>query len=113
MKEEEVITRDDGSQVKIVAQLMHGRGLHESIDTYVLRRESENDDWKYCSDQIPDISKMTPTQVREEGHSEKFMYASVPEVIRVIAKLKGLYNESKKKNAPSPAAARQGNDLSP
>ena len=41
----QVIQRDDGSEVKIVAEAFFGAGLHQSIDVYVHKRESANHDW--------------------------------------------------------------------
>lgn len=56
-KVERIIDRQDGSQVKITAEVMHGSGLSSSIGYYALHRNRPNQEWSYLSDR----AKKSPT----------------------------------------------------
>lgn len=45
MRLETLIQRTDGSEVKIVATLMTGSGLHQSLENYVLARNNAREQW--------------------------------------------------------------------
>lgn len=84
-KVSQIIPRADGSQVKIVvSSTMLSTGVAHAVSSYVLRRESESDNWKLCSDSMPEGWKMMP---REDyikfGRPERFRYASHAEVLKL------------------------------
>ena len=56
----QTLQRDDGSQVRIVAQRGYGSGLTASLDVYVLRRDSSESNWSLCGkDPHPEWRKMS------------------------------------------------------
>lgn len=81
---EQLIDRQDGSQVKIVAQEFGGLGLHYSVGVHVLRRENPQADWKLCSDAPhPDWREMSVDEYVKNGRSEKLRTVSHGEILKV------------------------------
>lgn len=79
-------SREDGSEVRIVAQACHGAGLNQSIDIYVLRRESADHDWSLCSDQPhPDWRKMSVDDYLLNGRSDMLNVASHAEILKAAS----------------------------
>lgn len=84
----QIIERKDGSQVKIVASLMFGSGLHSSIDTYVHRRDSEEHEWVLCGDKPhPDWRKMSIDDYIKNGRSEMLKAVSPGEILKARSQL--------------------------
>lgn len=79
----QVITRQDGSQVKLVAR---GGGLtldpaHSQVD--VFKRDSEDQNWHLCSDRPhPDWRTMSVDEYKRRGRPEKLQTASFGEMVR-------------------------------
>ena len=81
---EQLIDRQDGSQVKIVAQEFGGQGLHYSVGVHVLRRENPQADWKLCSDAPhPKWREMSVDEYVKNGRSEKLKTVSHGEILKV------------------------------
>ena len=77
-----VITRPDGSQVKIVAQ--YQSAIHQSISVDVYHRASEQCVWIMCDDRPnPDWKTMPVDEYCAHGRSEKFRMASPGEILGV------------------------------
>ncbi|MBC8740391.1 hypothetical protein F6X40_27420 [Paraburkholderia sp. UCT31] len=84
----QIIQRDDGSEVKIVAQKFFGLGLTCSIDVYVLRRESPNHSWMLASNRPhPDWRKMSVDDYVKRGRSEMLQAVSHGEILKVTSAL--------------------------
>jgi hypothetical protein len=84
----QVLTRQNGSEVRITATQMFGAGLHSSNDVYVHRRASANDDWILCSDQPhPNARTLSREQYLAFGRPEKFQYVSHGEILKLSAML--------------------------
>lgn len=82
----QLIQRDDGSEVRIVATAMFGEGLHRSIDVYVHRRESEEHDWVLCSDRPhPDWRSMSVEDYVKHGRSPMLQAVSSGELLRAMS----------------------------
>ena len=63
-----VMQRDDGSQVKLVAQAYFGAGLHRSVGVDVFRRPSPDCNWTLCGDQPhPDWRTMAVDEYCKHG----------------------------------------------
>lgn len=85
-KVSQIIPRADGSQVKIVvSSTMLSTGVGHAVSSYVLRRESESDNWKLCSDSKPEGWKMMPREdyIKKFGRPEKLRYASHAEILKL------------------------------
>ena len=81
----QVIQRDDGSEVKIVAEAFFGAGLHQSIDVYVHKRESANHDWILCSDRPhPDWRSMSVEDYDKHGRSSMLQAVSSGELLKAM-----------------------------
>lgn len=83
-KAEQLIQRKDGSQAKIVATAMFGTGLHMSVDVFVLRRDSADQDWQLCNDRPhPDFKTMTREDYVKFGRSEMLRTVTAGELLKV------------------------------
>jgi hypothetical protein len=71
----QTLQRDDGSQVRIVAQRGYGSGLTASLDVYVLRRDSSESNWSLCGKSSPRVEKMSVDEYQKFGRSEMLRYA--------------------------------------
>lgn len=82
------IKRQDGSEVRIVAEEFFGAGLTRSIGVYVLRRETPEGDWKLCSDRPhPDWRTMSVDEYVKHGRSEMLQAASIGEILKLASSL--------------------------
>ena len=82
----QVIQRDDGSEVRIVAEAMFGEGLHRSIGVYVHRRESSSHDWILCSDRPhPDWKSMSVEDYDKHGRSSMLQAVSSGELLKAMS----------------------------
>lgn len=80
------LQRPDGSQVRIVAEEFYGRGLHPSIDVFVLKRESKDHAWVLCSDRpASNWRSMSVEEYKLHGRSPMLQAASPGEVLRAIS----------------------------
>lgn len=81
-----VISRSDGSEVKLVAQAYYGAGLHLSVGVDVFRRPSPEKDWKLCSDQPhPEWRTMSVDAYCKYGRSEKLQAVTTGEILAVAS----------------------------
>lgn len=88
-KVEKVIQREDGSEVKIVAEAFFGTGLTCSIGVYVLRREGPNDAWALTNDRPhPDWRKMSVDEYVVHGRSEMLRMVSPGEILKATSALR-------------------------
>jgi len=82
-KVSQIIQRDDGSEVKIVAEAIPNPPGQIS-DVYVLRRSNPKDDWSLCSKQPhPDWKTMSLTDYIAFGRSEMLRLVSHSEILKV------------------------------
>ena len=80
----QVLKREDGSEVKIVAKSCFNAGLAHSKDVYVLRRETSAHDWKLCSDiPQPGWREMSVEDYIKHGRSEQRQAVSPGEILKV------------------------------
>jgi hypothetical protein len=85
---EHLIRKEDGSEVKIVAQDFISMGLKRSIGAYVLRRESPKSEWKLCNDRPhPDWRKMSVDEYVQHGRPEMLQVVSTAEILKVTSYL--------------------------
>jgi hypothetical protein len=110
VKIEKLKQRPDGSEVKIVGEAMYGAGLHLSIDTYVLVRESANHQWRVASDRPhPDWRTMSVDEYAKRGRAEKFQVASHGEILSVANEVRLLAEGSaSSEDAPERAERPRG-----
>lgn len=81
-----IIPREDGSEVKIVAQAYFGTGLHCSVGVDVFSRQSSTQNWKLCCDRPhPNWRKMSVDEYVKHGRSEKLQAASHGEILAVVS----------------------------
>ena len=65
------IKRDNGVEVKIVAEGMYGSGLHMSTHVLVYKRQSPDESWRLCDDKpATGWKKMPRAEYIEKGRSE-------------------------------------------
>lgn len=82
MKFEKLITRPDGSQVKIVAEQCVTPWGHSSIGNYVLHRQGESDQWRVCrSTPSADSRNMSVDDYVRHGRIEMLQKATVGEIL--------------------------------
>lgn len=85
-KVSKVLQREDGSEARITATLMTGAGLHQSIDIYVHRRQSPEDEWTLCSDSPhPDWRTMSVDEYDKTGRSDKLKTVWHNEIFKVAS----------------------------
>lgn len=83
LKVEQVLQREDGSEVKIVAYACTGAGLTQSIGVYVHRREGPSRAWELMSDRPhPDWRKMSVDEYITQGRPEMLRVASMGEILK-------------------------------
>lgn len=83
------IRRADGSEVKIVASVMHGAGLHQSIGTYVLCRADAAQPWRVANDRPhPDWRTMSVAEYVQHGRPETLRLTSFGERCAVTRELR-------------------------
>lgn len=99
-----IISRSDGSEVKIVAETLFGAGLQESVGVDVFRRESPEHSWVYCSDQPhPDWQAMSVEEYVKHGRSEMLQTVSPGEMLAVVNGLGGRLSEFESAAVPEDA----------
>ncbi len=82
----QVLQREDGSEVRMVATAMFGRGLKRSIDLYVHRRDSAESKWILCNDKPhPDSKSMSVDEYVKFGRPEVFQLTSFGERVRLTS----------------------------
>lgn len=86
-----LITRNDGSQVKIVCELMFGRGLHPSIGTYVLKRESAEHQWTVCNDRPTPVEPWSVDGYIKHGRPEILRLTTFAERVKTYQALLARY----------------------
>ncbi len=88
-KVEQLLQRQDGSEVKIVAQASYGVGLKRSVGVYVLARESSSHAWRVASDRPhPDWRTMSVDEYVRRGRSEMLQLVTHGEILKVANRLK-------------------------
>ena len=82
IKLEQLISRDDGSQIKIVAELWSNLFGKDAIHNYVLRRDSADLSWSCCgTTPATNWEKMSVDEYLQSGRSEMLRYASHAELL--------------------------------
>ena len=82
------INREDGSQVRIIAQEVYDISLNASVVVMVHRRSSADQPWSLCSDRPhPKWREMSVDEYCEHGRSEALQAASTGEILRVAGLL--------------------------
>lgn len=82
----QILQRDDGSEVRIVAEAFFGAGLRRSVGVYVHKRESPNHEWELCSDSPhPDWRSMSVDDYVKHGRSPMLQAVSSGELLRAIS----------------------------
>lgn len=80
----QILTRPDGSQARIVAEVFFGAGLHRSVGVYVHRRDGPNSPWTLCSDQPhPDWKQMSVEDYKVRGRSEMLRTVTTGEILKL------------------------------
>lgn len=88
MKAEQLITRADGSQVKIVAELFTNPSCERTIGTYVLQRNSPDEMWHVCSDTpVKGAKHMSRSEYLRRGRCEKLRVATISEILKTVSLL--------------------------
>lgn len=83
-----VITRDDGSEVRIVATAFFGAGLHRSVDVYVHRRPHPGAEWELCSSTPhPEWRTMSVADYIERGRSPMLRAVTHGEIFKTAGML--------------------------
>lgn len=84
-KATQVIQRQDGSEVRIIAQKCFGAGLHESTDVMVHRRTDASSQWQLCNNRPhPKWRSMSVAEYDKNGRSEALQAVSAGEILRVL-----------------------------
>lgn len=87
MKHENLINRPDGSQIKIVAELFEGCGMHLTIGNYVLHRASPDDQWSLAGDRPRKKQWDGVQDYIESGRPEMLCLATPGEILKTNAGL--------------------------
>jgi hypothetical protein len=83
-----ILSREDGSQVRITAQKFFGLGLTCSMDVYVHRRDTPDHPWVLCNDRPhKDWRQMSVDQYVREGRSEMLQAVTHGEILSVTQAL--------------------------
>lgn len=81
-----IFQREDGSEIRIVAENGNPCWLPPSIDYYVHRRESSDDAWTLCGDRPdPNWREMSVAEYLERGRSEVFQVLSHGEILQTLS----------------------------
>ncbi len=84
IKIERLISRDDGSQIKIVAELWCNLFGKDAIHAYTLRRDSADLSWSCCgTNPANNWREMSVDEYVRSGRSELLRYASPAELLSV------------------------------
>lgn len=92
MRYESQISREDGSQVKIVTITSDCPMYGKQWDLFVLRRDSQQHDWAVCSPITPVGYKgMSKSEYEERGRSDMLKAASSQEILKHIKAVHDLF----------------------
>lgn len=81
-----IIPREDGSEIRIVAQAYFGAGLHRSVGVDVFRRQNSSDNWHLCSDRPhPNWREMSVEEYVRHGRPERLQVATHGEILAVAS----------------------------
>lgn len=81
-----IIPRNDGSEVRIVAEQMTGLGLNSSISVYVSRRKTPRHPWILLSDRpYPDWRGMSLDDYIHHGRSEMLQAVTSGEILELTS----------------------------
>ncbi|WP_087866020.1 hypothetical protein [Comamonas thiooxydans] len=87
-KVSQIIQRTDGSQVKIVAEVMFGLGLTRSVDVFLLKRPNADAKWASVSKlPHPDWRSMSVDEYKRRGRSEMLQLVTHGEIFKVTNQL--------------------------
>lgn len=92
----QILKRDDGSEVRIVATPFDVIGDEVYVDVYVHHRKSPDEPWKLANDRPhPDWRKMSVSEYTRRGRAEIYQDASIGEILkaRAAARELGLKSE--------------------
>jgi hypothetical protein len=85
---ENLIQREDGSEVKIVAQACFDLNQKCTADVFVLGRASAKDDWRVLSDRPhPDWRTMSVDEYVKRGRSEVLQAVSPGQLLKAAQTL--------------------------
>jgi len=81
-----MLTRVDGTEVKIVAENLNEAWRRPSIDVRVFRRSSPQDPWHLCSDRpAPNWREMSVDEYVKHGRSEKLQTVTHGEILKTAS----------------------------
>lgn len=80
----QTLPRENGSEVRIIAEIYFGSGLAESIHVMVHRRDNASDDWKLCNDRLPNRDWNGVDDYIKNGRSEVLQTVTPIEILKVI-----------------------------
>lgn len=81
MKEINILTRHDGSQVKIVAELCSSPSGEISINNYGFHRSNEKDNWRLCESPTK-TGPMSRADYMQYGRPELFKLTNPGEILK-------------------------------
>ena len=91
----QIIERQDGSEVKLVACAYFGTGLHMSVGVDVFRRANANENWSLCSDRPdPRWREMSVDDYIKNGRSEMLQVVSPGEILKVAGMIGKPFQEA-------------------
>lgn len=88
-KFEQFIQREDGTELKIVAESFYAINMTRSVGVYVLHRDSPDQHWKLASDRPhPDWRTMSVSDYIKHGRSPMLQLVSHGEILKAIDALR-------------------------
>lgn len=94
MKVNHIITREDGSQVKIVAELFTNPNLTQQPGTFVMQRPNQEAPWRLLGDSARTAEATSGVEdYIERAQPEMFKHVSPGEILRANAHLMKLANK--------------------
>lgn len=113
-KVEQLIQRDDGSELKIVAQEMFGAGLARSVDVYVLSRPDGKSPWEVLSDRpAANWREMSVQEYIDGGRSPMLQSVTPGQILAVVHELEKISAQSNVQNqGPTDTAPTRESSLS-
>ena len=83
------LKKEDGTEVKIIAEIMVGRGLHESVGVYALHRKTNQEQWQLLSDRpSPNWREMSVSAYTSLGRSPLLQVVGQAEILKTAAMLR-------------------------
>lgn len=84
----QILHRDDGSEVKIIAKAATGLGLTQSTDIQVYKRETSLHEWRLCNDRPhPEWRTMSVDDYLNHGRPEMLNVATAGEILKVASSI--------------------------